>query len=201
MNINDVLKEYRTVEEKNIVITDPNGNLLYKSEKMDIRTDIVLNKIRSLTGLYNKGKYMALKNADFGKPESIAIFNFDVNNLKHINDNYGHEYGDALIIKAAKSIDAVTSENVYGFRMGGDEYVMVAVNVSPEEVRQIQTDWKAALDRLNEEDKEMFCLMACGVSYGSGDYDYDELYEHADKFMYENKKALKADNITSHIVS
>lgn len=61
MNINDVLKEYRTVEEKNIIITDPNGNLLYKSEKMDIRTDIVLNKIRSLTGLYNKGKYMALK--------------------------------------------------------------------------------------------------------------------------------------------
>ena len=138
MNINDVLKEYRTVEEKNIIITDPNGNLLYKSEKMDIRTDIVLNKIRSLTGLYNKGKYMALKNADFGKPESIAIFNFDVNNLKHINDNYGHEYGDALIIKAAKSIDAVTSENVYGFRMGGDEYVMVAVNVSPEEVGKIR---------------------------------------------------------------
>jgi|GEM_PF-6925127 len=33
MNINDVLKEYRTVEEKNIIITDPNGNLLYKSEK------------------------------------------------------------------------------------------------------------------------------------------------------------------------
>ena len=154
-----------------------------------------------LTGLYNKGKYMALKNAVFGKPESIAIFNFDVNNLKHINDNYGHEYGDALIIKAAKSIDAVTSENVYGFRMGGDEYVMVAVNVSPEEVRQIQSGWKAALDRLNEEDKELFCSMACGVAYGSGDYDYDELYEHADKLMYENKKALKADNITSHIVS
>ena len=83
----------------------------------------------------------------------------------------------------------------------GDEYVIVAVNVSPEEVRQIQTDWKAALDRLNEEDKEMFCSMACGVSYGSGDYDYDELYANADKLMYDNKKALKANNITSHIVS
>ncbi|MBQ9482946.1 MAG: GGDEF domain-containing protein [Ruminiclostridium sp.] len=152
-----------------------------------------------LTGLYNKGKYMALRKISFGKPNSIAIYNFDVNNLKHINDNYGHEYGDALIIKAAKSIAAVVSDNVFGFRMGGDEYVMVAVNVTENEAENIRARWKAALDKLNEEDKSMFCSMACGVATAAGEYDYDELYEKADKFMYENKKALKANNITSHI--
>ena len=153
-----------------------------------------------LTGLYNKGKYMDLKNESFGRPETIAVYNFDVNNLKHINDNYGHEYGDALIIKAAKSIAAVTSENVLGFRMGGDEYVMVALNVTRDEAEEIRTRWSASLDRLNEEDREMFCAMACGLEFGSGNYDYDELYAAADKQMYENKKALKSNNITSHIV-
>ena len=153
-----------------------------------------------LTGLYNKGKYMSLKATVFGRPDTIAIYNFDVNNLKHINDTYGHEYGDALIIKAAKSIAAVTSDNVYGFRMGGDEYVMVAVNVSMEEAEDIGAKWRSALDRLNENDRSLFCSMACGMSYGSGDYDYDELYAQADKLMYENKKELKAKGITSHIV-
>lgn len=39
-----------------------------------------------------------------------------------------------------------------------------------------------------EEDKSLFCSMACGLSFGSGEYDYDELYAQADKFMFENKK-------------
>ena len=43
------------------------------------------------------------QNIRFGSPYSIAIYNFDVNNLKYINDHYGHEYGDKLIINAAKS--------------------------------------------------------------------------------------------------
>ncbi len=142
---------------------------------------------------------MALKKERFGRPDSIAVYNFDVNNLKHINDNYGHEYGDALIIKAAKSIAAVVSDNVLGFRMGGDEYVMVAVNVTIDEANEIHRKWKLALDRLNEEDTKLFCSMACGLGYGSGSYDYDELYAQADNLMYENKRELKANNITSHI--
>lgn len=153
-----------------------------------------------LTGLYNKGKYIALKKKNFGSPESIAIYNFDVNNLKHINDNYGHEYGDALIVKAAKSIAAVMSDKVLGFRMGGDEYVVVAVNVTAQEAEDIHARWKKALDRLNEEDTSVFCSMACGLMTATGDYDYEELYKKADKLMYENKKALKANNITSHIL-
>ncbi len=153
-----------------------------------------------LTGLYNKGKYMALKKITFGRPSTIAIYNFDVNNLKHINDNYGHEYGDALIIKAAKSIAAVVSDKVYGFRMGGDEYVMVAVDLSAEEAEDLRAKWKASLDKLNEEDRSLFCSMACGLSHGSGDYDYEELYARADSLMYTNKKELKDNGITSHIV-
>ncbi len=153
-----------------------------------------------LTGLYNKGKYMALKKDLFGRPSTIAIYNFDVNNLKNINDNYGHEYGDALIIKAAKSIAAVVSDKVFGFRMGGDEYVMVAVDLTADEAEELRARWKASLDKLNAEDTSLFCSIACGLSYGSGDYDYEELYAHADGLMYTDKKDLKANGITSHIV-
>ena len=152
-----------------------------------------------LTGLYNKGKYMALKKSEFGSPLTISIFNFDVNNLKKINDTYGHEYGDLLIVKAARSIAAVCSDRVFGFRMGGDEYVMVATELTPAEDRELYERWQAALDRLNGEDKNLFCSMACGHVFASGDYEYDELYARADQLMYQNKTELKSGGITSYV--
>ena len=151
-----------------------------------------------LTGLYNKGKYMAMKADNFGNPASIAIYNFDVNNLKHINDNYGHELGDELIVKAAKSIHAVVSDRVFGFRMGGDEYVMVAVNVTEAEAQEVAAKWQKALDTLNTEG-QVFCVMALGLQYGEGGFDYDDLYHKADALMYEDKKARKEKGMTSHL--
>ncbi len=151
-----------------------------------------------LTGLYNKGKYMMMKERHFGNPWSVALFNFDVNNLKNINDNFGHEYGDELIIKAAKSIQAVTSDNVFGFRMGGDEYAMVAVDVTEKEAGEIHSRWKKALEELNTQGN-VCCVMACGLMYSEGDFDADELFHQADDQMYLDKKALKDKGETSHL--
>lgn len=77
-----------------------------------------------MTGLFNKGKYMSLLEQRFGNPSAIAIYNMDVNNLKYMNDTYGHEMGDRLIVKAAESLKAVQSENIIGFRLGGDEFIL-----------------------------------------------------------------------------
>lgn len=151
-----------------------------------------------LTGLYNKGKYMMLKENHFDDPGSIALFNFDVNNLKYINDNFGHEYGDELIIKAAQSIYAVTSDRVFGFRMGGDEYAMVAVNVTKKETDEIYDGWKRALEDLNTQGN-VYCVMACGLKYCEGEFDAEELFKQADELMYLDKKARKEKGETSHL--
>lgn len=151
-----------------------------------------------LTGLYNKGKYMMLKENHFDDPGSIALFNFDVNNLKYINDNFGHEYGDELIIKAAQSIHAVTSDRVFGFRMGGDEYAMVAVNVTKKETDEIYDGWKRALEDLNTQGN-VYCVMACGLKYCEGEFDAEELFKQADELMYLDKKTRKEKGETSHL--
>ena len=152
-----------------------------------------------LTGLYNKGKYMALKKDNFNNPESIAIYNFDVNNLKHINDNYGHEAGDDLIVLAANSINALSSDKVMGFRMGGDEYLMIARNISENEADELLDKWREELTKLNDNDERLHCVMACGMSYGSGEYDYDELFKEADMLMYAEKKSLKERGIVTYM--
>lgn len=128
-----------------------------------------------LTGLYNKGKYLSMIEDTYLNQDSIAIFNFDVNNLKVMNDTYGHEAGDKLLIKAANSIRKVTSNRVHGYRMGGDEFLMVACNVSTEETQTLLERWEKELDRLNTPEDGIHCVIAVGVAYGKKEYNLPEL--------------------------
>ncbi len=144
-----------------------------------------------LTGLYNKAKYLDMAENRFADLDSIAIFNFDVNNLKKMNDQFGHEAGDKLIIKAANSFRKVTSNRVHAFRMGGDEFLMVAENVSEEETSSIKQRWEEELARLNTADDGIDCVIAVGVVYGEKGYDYAGLLKHADERMYMDKKSKK----------
>lgn len=170
-------------------------NMLYKrtSGLIAERNEI---KYRSehdqLTGLYNKGKYLEMLKSTFENLDSIGIFNMDVNNLKKINDSMGHEYGDKLIIKAANSIKAVTNSKILGFRMGGDEYVIVACNVTEKEVYNIKDNWEAELKRLNDANDGIECIIAVGVVYAEKPYNYAKLYQRADELMYEDKKIKKS---------
>lgn len=144
-----------------------------------------------LTGLYNKGKYLAMLESEYPHLNSIAILNFDVNDLKLMNDTYGHEAGDKLIIKAANSIRKVTTNKIHGYRMGGDEFLMVACDVSQEEADRLKERWEQELERLNSLADGVNCVMAVGLAYGSKEYQLSELLEQADKRMYEDKKRKK----------
>ncbi|MBO6113486.1 MAG: GGDEF domain-containing protein [Lachnospiraceae bacterium] len=154
-------------------------NLIYKSEH------------DQLTGLYNKSKYMSMSQDVYTHLDSIAVFNFDVNNLKKINDTYGHEAGDKLIIKAADSIRKVTNNQVHAYRVGGDEFLMVACDMDKDKVDQIRKRWEHELERLNTLDDGINCVIAVGMAYSDKPYDYSQLAKKADELMYEDKKKKK----------
>ena len=149
------------------------------------------NEHDKLTDLYNKGKYMSLRESDFGSPKCLAIFNFDVNNLKKVNDTKGHEAGDQLIISAADSIHGITDDKIMGFRMGGDEFLVIAPDITREEADKKYEEWLDIVDRINSEQTDEDIVIACGRAYGEGKYDLDLLLQSADEDMYLNKKKLK----------
>ena len=151
----------------------------------------------SLTGLYNKGKFLSLKRTLFQNKDRIAIYNLDVNNLKLLNDNYGHKVGDLLIQKAGESLKRLEARNILGFRTGGDEFLLVALHISREEADRLRQEWEKGLAELNKLDDGVFCVMACGMAYGEKNYDLEKLLDEADKCMYENKKKRKENNLTS----
>lgn len=191
-NITKDLFEEITISNRKIIGTFL--NMLYKrmTRLVEEREKIIYSSEHDqLTGLYNKGKYLSLLKDTFPNLDSIGLFNFDVNNLKKINDSQGHEAGDKLIIKAADSIRAVTNSKVLGFRMGGDEFLMVACNVTETEVNNIKYSWEEELKRLNTLNDGIDCVIAVGVAYGEKPYDFSELSKKADELMYEDKKKKK----------
>ena len=144
-----------------------------------------------LTGLYNKGKLMEMTEKLFSRQETIAVFYMDVNNLKYVNDNYGHDAGDRLIRKAAESLKRIEARNIMPFRIGGDEFVVVAIHVTEPEAERIRKKWEAGLAELNRAEDGIPCAVACGFAYGEKGYRLNEVFALADKRMYEDKKAKK----------
>ena len=145
----------------------------------------------ALTGLYNKGKFEELKRTLFARQETIAVYNMDLNFLKEANDTLGHTAGDQLIMKAADSLKHIAARNVLPFRVGGDEFITVAIQVDREKAEKIRQNWEEGLAELNRREDGLPCTIACGFVYGERGFDLDEVFARADRLMYENKLAIK----------
>ena len=148
--------------------------------------------IDSLTGVKNKHAYIDAETALNTKieeklPVEFAIIVFDVNGLKKVNDTQGHRAGDELIRGACKIIcDSFGHSPV--FRIGGDEFVVIAQGQDYEHRAAIT----AEIAEINLKNKESGgVVIACGMSEFDGDRNTAEVFERADKAMYENKRQLK----------
>ena len=94
-----------------------------------------LTKKDSLTGLLNRQAYFSDITHD---PESIsALVSIDMNGLKEVNDNYGHGAGDEALVTLALCFQKALRRNESGYRIGGDEYIIVCRKISKEELDEL----------------------------------------------------------------
>ncbi|MBP5331953.1 MAG: GGDEF domain-containing protein [Lachnospiraceae bacterium] len=145
----------------------------------------------NLTGLFNKSKYNEMLRYEFPFYDSITVFYMDLNYLKRTNDTMGHDAGNRLIIKAANSLKAVASDDIYAFRIGGDEFILVLANADEEKVKQVEADWRKAVEDQNAVEPEIECVLACGKRRGVKPYDMNVIVKDADELMYKDKRAIK----------
>lgn len=121
--------------------------------------------------------------------KSFALGIVDINDLKHINDTFGHIEGDKAISSVAEIISDVFDKNAI-FRTGGDEFTLIFVNKSKEE---IDDGWKTALkkfDNYNAENKIPISV-AFGYSFWNYSDTMTQLFNRADENMYQNKQTMK----------
>ena len=155
----------------------------------------------SLTGLKNKAAYdEATANIDKKISDGDAEFcivMIDVNFLKKINDTYGHERGNNYLMNAAKLICLVFGEE-HVYRIGGDEFVVVIEGEKISLCKYFVEQFRAEMARKNSnkllEPWEKISAAAGIAFYSAGvDKSADEVFKRADKEMYENKLAMKAN--------
>ena len=128
----------------------------------------------------------------------IGIVQFDVNNLKVINDSKGHEAGDLLIKSAADIINNSFGTIGNCYRTGGDEFVALIVDDhAPIACEEAIYKFNKLIDKFNNNENKPFELrIAFGIGYYQNDKTTNatlkEIHKIADERMYENKKMLKA---------
>ncbi|MBP5372809.1 MAG: GGDEF domain-containing protein [Clostridia bacterium] len=145
----------------------------------DVFSIIQLTKKDALTGLLNRQAYYA----DVGNdPESItALLSIDMNGLKAINDNEGHVAGDEALTTISLCFIRALKQRQTGYRIGGDEFIIVCRKTSENEMIQL-------VERIKKYVSET--KYSCSIGYGysaDGKKSIVELLKESDEMMYAEK--------------
>lgn len=185
--------------EDELQLLTENISLMADKTKHYIRCIQDLAKKDALTGLRNKNDYIVyigrLNEEFIDYKRKFAIVVFDVNNLKTVNDNYGHEKGDELLVAASGFICRYFSHSPV-FRIGGDEFVAIVNGADYDERERIMEEFQNCMKKAAESNN----IMTVCVSSGMAEFDadgstYDDIFEVADQRMYSNKLELKKGGV------
>ncbi len=142
----------------------------------------------SATGLMNKRaimEYSAHKLSE-AKNKRLSLLVIDIDDFKSINDNYGHLFGDQVILRIAEILKRVVSTRGTVARFGGDEFVLLLENCDNEAIGYIlQTVYSEIGLLFANEHSELNITISVGISnYPQDGNSYEELFLKADKALY-----------------
>jgi diguanylate cyclase (GGDEF)-like protein/PAS domain S-box-containing protein len=169
------------------------AQLLEKSEMLR-----ALSQRDELTGLYNRRGFMELAEQQLKlallKQQSFTVFFADLNGMKVINDELGHDMGDHAIRAAAEILSQVFSTTNIVARLGGDEFAIFACELNESGIETVRLALDNAVDALNARSTTRYRLsLSTGVATSSPQYPRDlfGLMQAADSDMYNVKRARR----------
>lgn len=145
-----------------------------------------LKETDTKTRVFNKNKYEEMVSEYYPKIETVAVIFFDLNNLKYINDEYGHAQGDKAIEKLSSVLYGYSGDRRRVYRIGGDEFLMIIDNPEQGEAEKIISGAEKSLEEVSA-DSKIKISSAVGTASGKGN-DILKIVEEADARMYEHKK-------------
>lgn len=159
----------------------------------------------SLTGMQNKTAYDDFVREFQKKIDANEVFNYgiiimDTNDLKDINDTYGHENGNIYLINSSKLITD-TFRFSQTFRIGGDEFVVVLLDEDFDNYKDLMQKFRQKMDDTQtEKDPWRRISIACGVCICEDvlNQNIRDIFNHADKEMYKDKKAIKKNRASKN---
>jgi diguanylate cyclase (GGDEF)-like protein/PAS domain S-box-containing protein len=177
-------------------IFDDNGNVILAiciskdiTERKQLEDDLQkFSTHDQLTGIFNRYHLEAeLQRFQGGRSFPFGIVVVDMDNLKYVNDKFGHSAGDIFLRTIARVLqDTFRKEDIIA-RSGGDEFVILLPNTTVSEVRRIVARLR------NKMDEQENVLLSISVGYSVGDKGcyLPDVLKNADDQMYQDKQSKK----------
>ncbi len=125
----------------------------------------------------------------------------DMNNLKLLNDEFGHLEGDHAIRNSYHTLNTYFAKYGKSFRVGGDEFVSLVTNCSESDIKKTISDVTNQIHKLSSSSERNYSL-AFGFGHFTGKTkdDFNEFFKVVDKKMYDNKLASKQARLNARVV-
>ena len=189
----DAVESYYVIEKH--PVTDDKGRVVGSFlsvrdstiEQQQIQRETYNATHDSLTKVYNRAGYNAIvPTLDLKKVFFIMI---DADSFKDVNDTYGHEIGDQVLINIVDTIRKHFRDDDFMFRIGGDEFVMFVQNADSKTAELVRERVTAINKELSDPRNTLPVItISVGGAYGKEFKDEFDLFQSADQAMYKTKK-------------
>ncbi|MBU2700481.1 diguanylate cyclase (GGDEF)-like protein [Sporomusaceae bacterium BoRhaA] len=145
----------------------------------------------AMTGLYNRTYFEKLITDLEGKIAcEFGVFAVDIDGLKFVNDTFGHEQGDSMLVRTAKVLQASFRVEDIIARIGGDEFAIIVKGISMDDMEDLYKCIRDNIQTENAKNSESVIplQMSSGYAYSAGvDKSLRKLLREADDKMYREK--------------
>lgn len=176
----------RKVKRANSMLKQVQADLEVKNKQLK-KVSITDN----LTGLYNRHKLDDVLYSEvdrFNRYErEFGVILLDIDYFKKVNDTYGHQLGDYVLVEVANLLKESTRVSDVVGRWGGEEFIIVCVETNCEGLNIIAEKCRAAIENYKF-DKVGKVTASFGLAAYSKNIDLDELISHADHCLYKAKE-------------
>lgn len=160
------------------------------AQKKEYQSLTKIAYIDNLTGIPNRASCDKKLSDVQSSGKDYCLVSLDLNGLKEVNDNSGHPAGDRLLKSFSKCLIDVFSTRGYCYRIGGDEFLVILMEVTSNEVDSMISILNEQLKQLDLEDPEANHSASYGYAFSSEipGNDAHDVYMLADSRMYEYKR-------------
>ncbi|MBK6939686.1 MAG: diguanylate cyclase [Planctomycetes bacterium] len=146
----------------------------------------------ALTQVANRRYGVAELEDQWNKTTSLAVIMLDLDHFKRVNDSFGHDAGDQVLREAAKILGANVRKSDTVCRMGGEEFMVILPDTSPDEAKIVAERLRNALAAhvIQHGSFEGHVTASLGVAVRTGNMEHSTaLYKAADEAVYASKQA------------
>ena len=121
---------------------------------------------------------------------NFTIAMYDIDDFKKINDTYGHDIGDKVLVEITNEVKSIIRKTDFLFRVGGEEFVIIFDKISLDESYDIAEKIRINISKMQIIENEKITI-SMGITQAIANDNPQSIYERVDKLMYQSKRNNK----------